>query len=217
MNERKMIKVWDPLIRIFHWSLAGAFSIAWMTAEGDFGGLHTWMGYTILGLVALRLVWGVIGSKHARFTSFVKGPEAALGYLKGLFTGKAKSYEGHNPAAGLMVVALLVSLTFTGVAGMALYGVEEHAGPLAAWMAPYGDRMADFLEEVHELLAGLTLTLVVFHVLGVLASSLAHGENLIRAMVTGHKEMGAHGAAKQAHSDAGGGMPSFPAVIRKEA
>jgi len=188
MNPRKTVKVWDPLVRIFHWSLVTAFAVAWLTAEDDFADLHTTAGYLIMGLVAFRLVWGVIGTRHARFTSFVRSPGAALAYLKDLALFRGKAYVGHNPAAAWMVIALLVSLTLTGVSGMMLYGADEGQGPMAAVMAPYHD-LEDPLEEAHEVLAGFTLFLVGLHLAGILASSFVHRENLIRAMVTGRKEV----------------------------
>lgn len=185
MNHKE-IKVWDPAVRLFHWGLVSAFALAWLTAESDFTGIHTGAGYTILGLVAFRLVWGLIGTRHARFGQFVTHPRKAWEYLTGLIRGKARHYVGHNPAAAWMILALLTSLTLAGVTGMMLYGAEEHAGPMAAMMVPYGG-WEDMLEETHEFFAGLTLALVGLHLAGVLASSLAHRENLVKAMFTGRK------------------------------
>jgi len=185
MNENT-IKVWDPLVRIFHWSLVGAFGLAFVTAE-EFESLHVRVGYFILGLVAFRLVWGVIGTRNARFTTFVKSPGAALAYVMDLVRLKARHYVGHNPAAGLMIVALLVALVVTSVTGLMTLGGEEAQGPLAPWMANFGGWGGEVAEEVHEVAAFGTLLLAGLHVVGVLASSLVHGENLIRAMVTGKK------------------------------
>lgn len=164
------VRVWDPLVRLLHWSLAVAFFVAWFTE--DWARLHEAAGYVVLGLVAVRLVWGVAGPHQARFMSFVRGPRAALGYLRDLGAGRARRYLGHNPAGGLMVVALLVMLTVTGVTG---------------WLALDAGRGRGWLEELHEVAANVTLLLVGLHVLGVLLSSIAHGENLVRAMVTGRK------------------------------
>jgi cytochrome b len=162
------IPVWDPLVRLFHWSLAVAFFTAWLSE--DVMPLHEAAGYVVLGLVGFRVVWGVVGPQHARFTDFVRGPRAALAYLGDLGRGRARRYLGHNPAGGLMVVALLVMLTATGVTG---------------WLALDAGR--GWLEELHEGVANATLLLVGLHVLGVLVSSVAHGENLVRAMITGRK------------------------------
>ena len=164
------VPVWDPLVRLFHWSLAVAFFAAWLSE--DVMPLHEAAGYVVLGLVAFRVVWGVVGPQHARFTDFVHGPRAALAYLRDLGSGRARRYLGHTPAGGLMVVALLVMLTATGVTGW----LALDAGPGRGW-----------LEELHEAMANATLLLVGLHVLGVLVGSVAHGENLVRAMITGRK------------------------------
>ncbi len=176
------VPVWDPLVRIFHWTLAGSFFVAYLS-EDDFMTLHEWAGYTVAALVGFRLVWGLIGTRHARFSDFVAGPRKVTRYLGGLVTGDAPRYLGHNPAGGLMIVALLASLAATALAGMAMLGMEG-AGPLAG-IVPRGD--GEILEDAHEFFANLTLLLVFLHVAGVLVSSLLHHENLVRAMITGRK------------------------------
>lgn len=215
------VRVWDPLVRIVHWTLVAAFATAWFTAE-ESETLHNWAGYVVAGLVVLRLVWGLIGTRNARFVHFVRGPRAVIGYLKGLVSGTSPRHLGHNPAGAAMIVALLLALTGTSISGMALLAVEEGEGPLAGWLAPSGagpaeaatprygretleqeehdeahgeayeeeheeDGGEEMLEEVHEFFANATLLLVILHVLGVLASGLAHRENLVRAMITGRK------------------------------
>ncbi|MGD2137386.1 MAG: cytochrome b/b6 domain-containing protein [Gammaproteobacteria bacterium] len=181
------VRVWDPLVRLFHWSLVAAFLIAWLT-EDDWLGLHVTAGYTVLGLVLFRLVWGVIGTRHARFTDFVRSPAATLVYLKDALLFRARRYLGHNPAGGAMVIALLVSLTLTGVSGLAVYGHAEFSGPLAGLLHNAPGWLGEVLEEVHEFFAGFTLLLVVLHVAGVALASLQHGENLVRSMLTGRKQ-----------------------------
>ncbi len=185
----KTVKVWDPLVRVFHWGVVGAFLIAFLTSEDNFADLHVVAGYTILGLVAIRLLWGVFGTRHARFANFVASPAEVRDYLKRMVAMKAPSHVGHNPAAGYMIIALLVGLVLTGLTGMAVYGAEENAGPLAGMMASLGAFGGDLFEEVHEVIAFTTLGLAGFHVAGVLFSSWLHDENLIRAMVTGEKEV----------------------------
>jgi cytochrome b len=180
------IKVWDPLVRIFHWSLVIFFSIAYVT-EDDFMQLHVWAGYGILGLVAFRLIWGLIGTRHARFTDFVKKPHVVFKYLRDILHGSAKRHLGHNPAGGAMVLLLLAFLTGTGISGVALYGIEEHAGPLAGWVQNWPHIMEDILEETHEFLANTTLLLIFVHIAGVLLASVQHGENLIASMWHGKK------------------------------
>jgi cytochrome b len=181
------VRVWDPLIRLFHWCLAAAFLTAWLTGD-DWLDLHVAAGYTVLGLVLLRLVWGVIGTRHARFTDFVRAPAVVLSYLKDALVLRARRYLGHNPAGGAMVIALLVSLSLASVSGLALYGHAEFSGPLAGLLSGAPGWLGDVLEEVHEFFASFTLLLVVLHLAGVALASLQHRENLVRSMFTGRKQ-----------------------------
>jgi len=165
------IGVWDPAVRIFHWSLVSAFAVAWLSEEGE--SLHEFAGYIVLGLVAFRLLWGVVGTAHARFGGFVPSPGSLIGYLRAMMAGRAKRYVGHNPAGGAMIVALLVMLALAGGSGW-LMTTDRFWG-------------ANWLEDSHEILSELTLLLVGLHVVGVVVSSIAHRENLVVAMVTGRK------------------------------
>lgn len=166
------VKVWDPFVRIFHWSLAALFAAAFMTGD-EIEWLHVGIGYAIGALVAARLVWGVIGTRHARFASFVRQPRVVFAYLRDVALLRAPRYLGHNPAGGAMIVALLALLAATGFTGY-LMTTDAYWGSKA-------------LEKVHEAFANLTIATVVVHVLGVLVASLEHRENLIRAMFTGRK------------------------------
>ena len=170
--EAKTVRVWDPLVRIFHWSLVAAFFGAYLLGD-DGGSLHQALGYGVLGLVAFRLLWGVVGSRHARFVGFVPSPRRLIGYLKDLAARREARYLGHNPAGAVMIVALLLALIGTGASGW-----------LLTTDAFWG---SEALEEVHEALANGTLLLVGLHVAGVIFSSLRQRENLVRAMFTGKK------------------------------
>jgi cytochrome b len=187
MNTDTMIKVWDPLVRIFHWSLVLAFFIAYIT-EDHYLTLHTYAGYTVLGLILFRIIWGIIGTRHARFSDFVTTPRAAWQYIVETLRLRAKRYLGHNPAGGAMIVLLLVSLLITTLSGIATYGAVESAGPLGDWLGNIGESGEDLLEEVHEFFANFTVMLVVFHVSGVIIESLLHRENLVKSMVHGYKK-----------------------------
>ncbi len=180
------VRVWDPLVRIFHWGLAGGFAIAFVT-EDDLLGPHVWAGYLVLALIAFRLVWGLVGPRYARWAAFVRSPGETLAYLRDIARFRAKRHLGHNPAGGAMVVALLLALAATGLSGLALYGAQELSGPLAALMQGLPAAWAHTLEEIHEVAANLTLVLVVTHVAGVVLASLQHRENLVRSMITGYK------------------------------
>jgi len=182
------VKVWDPLVRVFHWTLVIGFFTAYLTeGEDETLFLHTWAGYIVAGLVLVRLLWGFIGTRHARFRDFVFRPAVIKAYLFDVLRFKPKRYLGHNPAGGLMIVLLLISLSCTVFFGMGLYAVDENAGPLAGWLGGLGESWEDIFKEVHEFFANFTLFLVATHVAGVLVESLLHRENLVRSMFTGRK------------------------------
>jgi cytochrome b len=162
--------IWDPLVRVFHWSLVIAYTVAWLTGD-DWLGPHEFAGYVIGGLVTLRVAWGLVGPQHARFSDFVYPPREVIAYLGDVARFRARRYLGHNPAGGAMVVALLITLLLAVISG--ILALDEWAGEL--------------FEEVHEVLANLTLLLVFAHVAGVLLASFQHHENLVRSMVTGRK------------------------------
>ena len=130
----RTVYVWDPLVRFSHWVVLAAFFIAYFT-EDDFMTAHVWAGYTVATLVVVRVIWGFAGSKHARFSDFVRSPGETLRYIGTLASGHARRYIGHNPAGAAMVLALLLSLAGNTVAGFMLYAIEEDAGPLASWVA----------------------------------------------------------------------------------
>ena len=185
----KMVRVWDPLVRVFHWGLAGSFAIAFLT-EDDLLALHVWAGYLILGLIFIRVLWGFVGTRHARWSDFVKQPTEIFTYLKAAIRSRAARYLGHNPAGGAMVVALMLSVTLTGLSGLAVYGAQELSGPMAPLLSGLSEGWAHALEDIHEVVANLTLLLVLLHLAGVALASLQHRENLVRAMITGLKRSG---------------------------
>lgn len=193
------ITIWDPLVRLFHWILVAAFCAAYFTQGEPFEGfqdrldgewlqtVHVWAGYTIAGLLLFRLIWGFVGPRHARFGDFVHGPRVTLAYVKDVLMRRAPRYLGHNPAGGAMIVVLLLSLTTTVAAGLALYGANKGLGPLAGLLADASDSTTHTIKEVHEFCANFTLLLVAGHLFGVVWESLLHRENLARAMITGRK------------------------------
>ncbi|EGV18149.1 cytochrome b/b6 domain-containing protein [Thiocapsa marina] len=180
------VRVWDPLVRVFHWALVGGFATAFIV-EDDLLGVHVWAGYLVLSLIAVRLVWGVIGTRHARFSDFVRKPSDVLTYVRDALRLRAPRYLGHNPAGGAMVIALMIAVALTGLSGLAVYGTEELSGPLAPLMSSLPGSWGHLFEEIHEVMANLTLVLIVAHVAGVIFSSLSHRENLIGGMITGFK------------------------------
>lgn len=186
-SSQSEIVVWDPLVRVFHWSLVASFAVAYLSGEGEVLGLHAWSGYFIGGLLLFRMLWGVVGPRYARFTDIVYAPATIQAYGRDLLRGKAQRYLGHNPLGGAMVIALLLMLALATITGIALYGAAEAAGPFAGYMHGTSGWVGEALEEVHEFFSNITLILVALHIGGVLVSSLLHRENLVRAMITGRK------------------------------
>ena len=186
MSELRQLKVWDPLVRIFHWTLVAGFFLAFIT-EDDFLMVHVLAGYLILALLVIRILWGFVGTRYARFSDFVYRPAAVMQFIKDTLSLKGKRYIGHNPAGGAMIIMLLVSLILSGLTGLLVYGAAEHAGPLAGWFGVRGGFWAELWEEVHEFFANFTLLLVIVHVFGVLLESVLHKENLVTAMISGRK------------------------------
>ena len=198
--------VWDPLVRFGHWGLVAAFAVAYLSAEEEAGGpdpLHVWGGYVVGVLVVLRVVWGFVGPRHARFSDFVRSPIVALTYFLDLLYGRARRYVGHSPAGGAMVIALLVCLAATVATGLFAYG-EEGKGPLAVVMVTdanangneaghralagkRGEETETTVRELHDLLANITVALVAAHIFGVAVASIVHQETLVLAMITGRK------------------------------
>ena len=169
---RPAIRVWDPLVRVFHWALVLSFVVAWLTS-GSAETLHGLAGYVAGGLVLARVVWGFVGSRHARFSAFLRAPRAVADYLKAIVAGSERRYVGHNPAGGAMIVVLLAVMFAAATSGW-LLTTEAFWGSLA-------------MQRLHSILAHGLLLLVMAHLAGVVLASLRHHENLVRAMVTGDK------------------------------
>jgi cytochrome b len=168
----KKILIWDWPTRMGHWLMATAFLVAYLTGESEEWRLvHVMAGGTLAGIVVFRLIWGLVGSRHARFASFLRSPKAAFNYLRGLFRGQPEHYAGHNPAAGWAITLLLGLGLAAAATGWPLY--QEIGG--------------DWLEGAHEVVVNFMLAIVFVHLAGVLVGSLAHKENLPKAMVTGYK------------------------------
>jgi len=174
------ILVWDFPVRVFHWLMVVSFAGAWLTAESERWRLvHVTLGYTMAGLVAFRIVWGLVGSRPARFANFVRAPRAAARYVGSLLAGRAEHHTGHNPAGALAIVALLLLA----------------AGVTASGWANFNELGGHAMEEVHEAAANIMLAVIGIHLLGVAVGSWVHRENLVRAMVTGRKSGHPHDGA----------------------
>lgn len=168
------INVWDPFVRIFHWSLLAGFAANALVVDDD-GKLHQWIGYGIVGLVLARITWGLIGTRYARFASFPPSLSGAVGQMREALTGERHIHVGHTPLGALMIYNLLATLLVVGLSGWlmttdAFWGVE--------WP-----------EELHEVAVAWAEISVVLHIAAVFFESWRTRVNLPRAMVTGCKDL----------------------------
>ncbi len=172
VREDRWVRVWDPFVRLFHWSLVLSFATAWLSAH-SWDDLHMLAGYAAGGLVLLRLIWGFIGTPYARFAHFVRSPRTVIDYLKAIVTGSEARHIGHNPAGGAMIVALILGM-----------GATAFTGYLLTTDAFWGDTT---MQHLHDWSAHGLLILVAVHLAGVALASLRHRENLVHAMIVGRK------------------------------
>ncbi|HRD49908.1 MAG: cytochrome b/b6 domain-containing protein [Candidatus Competibacter sp.] len=181
------VKVWDLPTRIFHWTLVALMIAQWLTAENSSTmDYHIWGGYAVLTLVLFRLIWGVVGSETARFNAFVRGPGAALDYVKALLRGETPLYLGHNPMGGWSIVAMLILLLVQ--AGTGLFANDDILieGPLSSWVSK---SVSDWLTTIHKLNFNLLLAVIAVHISAVLFYLLVKRENLIHPMLSGRKHL----------------------------
>lgn len=191
MSERDKtllsVKVWDLPTRLFHWTLVGLIVFQWWSGESDSGmNYHVWGGYGVLVLVLFRLIWGCVGSETVRFGHFVRGPGAALDYVKALLRGETPLYLGHNPMGGWSIVVMLVLLLVQ--AGTGLFANDDimTEGPLYPWVSK---ATSDWLTTVHRLNFNLLLLVIAVHIAAVLFYLLVKRENLIHPMLSGRKHL----------------------------
>jgi len=170
---KQAIMVWDMPVRVFHWLLVICFAGAWLSSESErLAMIHYAFGYTACVLVLIRLVWGVIGTRYARFNQFLKSPKAVIGHFMAMLRGHPHHDVGHNPAGGLVMFALMLLMLLIGLTG---YLVVK-------------DFLGNFVAEAHEVLSSLVLGLVIVHVIAAIGMSVIERQNLVRSMVTGKKK-----------------------------
>jgi len=197
------IKVWDIVVRVFHWSLALFVTISFFTGE-VLQTVHAYSGYIIICLLIIRIVWGFVGTKYARFSNFIYPPKTIINYFKNLTDETAKNYLGHNPVGGAMIIIMIVFLSMTAWTGLKAYAVEGK-GPLASIETSIitqaqadnhehhdrhdkHEKKDEFWEDVHEIVANFMMLIVLLHIGGVLISNEILKEDLIRPMFTGYKD-----------------------------
>ncbi|MFT4171884.1 MAG: cytochrome b/b6 domain-containing protein [Rhodocyclaceae bacterium] len=170
MNDK--VLVWDWPTRAFHWLLALCFAVAWITSGSErYIMIHATCGYTVFALMVFRVLWGFLGSRHARFGAFVRGPSAAHAYVRALWRRPAQHFTGHNPAGAVAIVVMI------------LLGL---ATPVFGWIT-FNEWAGDWVARTHITLAWVFLAVVGLHLLGVVVGSFAHRENLAAAMLSGAK------------------------------
>ena len=167
------VKVWDPVVRAFHWTIVAGFAAEmFLTEEGKW--LHRWIGYGIAVAILGRIIWGFIGSPHARFADFVPRPGRLKAYLVALGKGREPRYIGHNPAGAVMMLSLMGLMGAACLTGW-MQGLDQFWG-------------VEWVQELHEVCANAILVLAGAHVLAAFVESYRHRENLIWTMITGNKK-----------------------------
>jgi len=180
------VLIWDLPTRIFHWSLAMSFTIAWLTFDDNrYLYVHVFSGYTFFGLLLFRLLWGIVGSQYSRFRTFAYDWPSVFAYLKGLLNGQAARHVGHNPAGSWAIFLMLTLGVVISITGILVLGGEEGHGILAD-IVPY--TIGEAAKQPHILTAWIMLAVTGIHITGVIIESLYHKENLILSMITGRKE-----------------------------
>ena len=181
------VRVWDGALRVFHWALAACVAGGWIIAQLDpkrWTG-HFLFGYIVAGLLVFRLLWGLVGPQHARFSGFLAGPGAAFSYARHMFDRAPSYWAGHNPLGAWSVVAMLVSLVVQVVTGMMSESENfiDH-GPLSPLVSSAMRKQA---RSIHEANSNILLVLVILHVAVIAFYLIWKRENLVRPMITGWK------------------------------
>jgi cytochrome b len=179
-------KVWDWPVRIFHWLLVLSIIGAYVTHRLgiEYFKYHLWCGYTVIVLVVFRIIWGLVGTRHARFHHFVRGPVTTVRYGRELLRGEHTPHAGHNPLGALMVVALLASLLVQAITGLVANDEIFNTGPLYGYVTP--ERSLD-LTSLHRQLFYWIVALIALHIAAVLVHLVFKKENLAHALITGRK------------------------------
>jgi cytochrome b len=172
-NKKQDILVWDFPVRIFHWLLALSFAGAWLTSESEAQQLiHYAFGYSACAIILFRIVWGMVGTRYARFTQFIKGPTETGRHLKSLLIGRQSPGPGHNPAGALVMIALMILILLIGLTGY--------------WIVK--DVLGELMSGAHEAISNLAFGIVLLHVAAAIIMSFLQKENLVKSMFTGLKQ-----------------------------
>jgi cytochrome b len=172
-NKKQAVLVWDFPVRVFHWLLVISFAGAWLTSESEAQQLiHYAFGYSACAIILFRIVWGIVGTRYARFTQFIKGPVATWQHMKSLFVGKQTPDLGHNPVGTLVMISLVILILLISLTG---YGIVK-------------DVLGELMSGAHEAISNLALGFVLIHLAAAIIMSFLKKENLVRSMFTGMKQ-----------------------------
>ena len=187
--KHNKVKVWDPFVRLFHWTVVTLFLCNFFLSDHGMpfqrgNDLHRYAGFIVIGFVLARLIWGIIGTPHARFKNFIPNFGEFKKYLQALLKGEHLYYEGHNPAGAVMIIFLLLGLLATGVTGW----LASLAYVFTGWQASVANATS-FVNwaPIHNAFANLTMLAAGIHITAVVLVSHFTRENLIHSMITGYK------------------------------
>ena len=173
LDKKQSVLVWDFPVRVFHWLLVISFAGAWLTSESEAQQLiHYAFGYSACALILFRIVWGIVGTRHARFTDFIKGPTATWQHIKSLLVGRQYSGSGHNPVGALVMISLMILILLIDLTG---YWIVKGV-------------LGEFMSGAHEAISNLALGFVLIHVTAAIIMSFLQKENLVRSMFNGLKQ-----------------------------
>ena len=172
-NKKEAVLVWDFPVRVFHWLLVISFAGAWLTSESEAQQLiHYAFGYSACAIILFRIVWGIVGTRYARFTQFIKGPTETWKHIKSLLVGKQPTGLGHNPAGALVMISLLILILLIGLTGY--------------WIVK--DFLGEFMSGAHEAISNIAFGFVLIHIAAAIIMSLLQKENLVKSMFNGMKQ-----------------------------
>ena len=197
-SMKKTIRIWDLPIRMFHWLLAACILASFITVNigGNAMEIHARVGYCVLALIIFRVCWGLVGSYHARFINFVPSPQSFFSYV----LGKSKAGLGHNPLGALSVLALIASVGLQAVTGLFANDDILFEGPFAKYVS---NSTVSFLTSIHRFNETVLLVLIALHLCAILYYYKFKGENLVKPMIVGDKEIGPSEEAKYLPADLG--------------
>ncbi len=182
------VTVWDISVRIFHWSLVAGIGFLWYSGEegGNIMTWHMYVGYTMLGLILYRLLWGIYGSTYTRFSYFIKSPSKTFNYAKDFIKGESPHYLSHNPLGGWMTIVLMALVFIQAATGLFATDDIITEGPLFSLV---DESTAYLLTEIHEINFNLLLLCAGLHIVAVLYHRFVKGEDLVKSMITGKKNV----------------------------